>query len=603
MQSLSQTKDNHRHPKQHTTTLYHPYCTMRCGFLEAALSLDGTLGKKDQHKRTLFFAINVALLIPQTVVFFSLDHPSPVFAAGVGVSCIAALSAVLTILCKCKVTTAVMICAAYAQLIAVILIDLNVQAFGSSIWSTLVLIVDFLLVMEVSAKHTIGVVVVSCGWIVLIAVEQVFRFGLLDLPGLPPQYGAYGRWADYVEDTSCTNLPCPNPGSSLWLIHALEVFIVDFIATRGFARQILKEQATMERTINTVQEIASLLAGYDVERVAELLAEHEGQLPEGMAFALRTLEENLRVYKAYLPKTCLPFDEESLVSFGNDIAQDDVKSFCSSVSEAVTSTSSRNVGRSCVQALALTPMKATLLTLNIKSTLRLLEEDVAGFSQLFTSVLQKALQATEARRGMVDVFVGDRIHCSFNVSKQCASHATSALHTATMLMKGEGVTTHVNMGVATGQVLRGDMGCHEMRRFSMVGELLCDVLAIERAGRALGCDVLCNRFCVSEAECEHQLRLIPRKVELAAGCEAVLGELVVPTEAPVAKEAEWMYQIGGKDWEDYNHAVRAFLRGEASAEDVAAAARAGNCAKYPVHVSASLNCLCLPFPAKHVNSI
>ena len=45
----------------------------------------------------------------------------------------------------------------------------------------------------------------------------------------------------------------------------------------------------MERTINAVQEIASLLAGYDVEQVAELLATHEHELPEGMTTALRSL--------------------------------------------------------------------------------------------------------------------------------------------------------------------------------------------------------------------------------------------------------------------------------------------------------------------------
>ena len=55
----------------------------------------------------------------------------------------------------------------------------------------------------------------------------------------------------------------------------------------------------MKCTINTVQEIAMLLAGYDVEKVAE--EEHGGELPEGMTTALRKLEQNLRVYKAYLP--------------------------------------------------------------------------------------------------------------------------------------------------------------------------------------------------------------------------------------------------------------------------------------------------------------
>ena len=130
-------------------------------------------------------------------------------------------------------------------------------------------------------------------------------------------------------------------------------------------------------------------------------------------------------------------------------------------------------------------------------------------------------------RGMVDVFIGDRVHCSFNTSRQCANHATSALHAATMLLQGLKLS-QVNIGVATGKVLRGDMGCEVMRRFSMVGTLVRDVHGMERAGRILGCDVLCNRMCFSDAECEHEMRLIPCKVEVSATSDTpeVVAELL-----------------------------------------------------------------------------
>ena len=108
---------------------------------------------------------------------------------------------------------------------------------------------------------------------------------------------------------------------------------------------------------------------------------------------------------------------------------------------------------------------------------------------------------------MVDVFAGDRIHCSFNVIKAgVQTHATSALHTATLLLRRGGdylVIVLRTWAMATGNVLRGDMGCEVMRRFSMVGALVRDVQGMERAGRMLGCDVLCNRLCFSDAECEH----------------------------------------------------------------------------------------------------
>ena len=573
------------------------------------LSLDGTLGKRDQHKRKLFFALSIVVLMMQAIIFFVSRTNTRTNQIGSTLAVTISTVSIAFVLCKRKMTHTVVVIVAYAYVVTIAIADLSSRTVGRSTWGLFVLVVDFLLVMEVDTRHAATVVVICCVWVTIANTEEYFRFGLFDVPGLLPHHGEGSRREVYEKHGSCDKLPCSDPESYASLVYVLEIFVIDFIATRGFAREVRKEQVTMERTINTVQEIASLLAGYDVERVAELLAEHEGQLPEEMTSALRSLEENLRAYKAYLPQTCLPFDGDMTVERIQLRRGEDTQTFEEEVMTtlgSIISNASASSRKVQVQTLALLSTKATLLTLNIKDTLRHLEKDTTFFSQLFTSVLLSALQATDVRRGMVDVFVGDRIHCSFNASKQCVTHATSALHTAAMLMQGsDEVKTHVNMGVATGKVLRGDMGCHVMRRFSMVGALVRDVLAIERAGRALGCDVLCNRLCFSDAECEHNLRLIPCKVELAANCEAeVLGELVVPTVVSTVPVDEWMYLIGGKkDWDNYNQAVRRYLKGETSAEAVSAAAVVGNCALHPVHVTASLDCLCLPSYTTKVRAV
>ena len=554
-------------------------------WFEDALTLDGTLDRKERRKRELFFIVHCTAIVFYVVynwIAFSKQYSvlRRLFTTGGLVIC---SLMVVYILCKKKLTTAVVVGVCYLHALCVFFADLTARCNGDTYWEPLVLVVDMLLVMQVPARYTVGLVGVVLVWLAVMCVEEYVRFGLLDLPGLVPQDGELGRRAYVEERTSCEQLPCAAPGLTI-AIGAISVFVVDFMATRGFARDILKEQATMERTISTVQEIASLLAGYDVEGVAEMLKVHEAALPEGMRDALQSIEENLRKYKAYLPQTCLPFDKDEV----NEDSESSVGRSSVSLSDSSQSTA---LPVTRTQPLGLSSTKATLLTLNIKDTLHRLEEDSAHFSDLFTTLLLKTLQATEVRRGMVDVFVGDRIHCSFNTSKQCASHATSALHAATLLLRGDDNTLppHVNMGVATGKVLRGDMGCEVMRRFSMVGTLARDVNVLERAGRVLGCSVLCNRLCFSDAECEHQLRLIPCKIELAAGCDAeVVAEVLVPRGATTTSPVdEWMYVVGGKkDWEDYNLAVRSFMRGECSAEDVAAAERQGP-AYTPVNVVAS----------------
>ena len=558
------------------------------GCLDAVLSLDGTLDKRGRQKRTLFFFIHsagIVLLVGGAAEAWMVPRGRHFYVVSSALATLASLASVFIVICKVKLTTPIVVLFAYIHGFATMFTDLTARAAGNTTWPVLVLVVDFLLVMEIPTRYSMWLVCAAVVYFVVMAIEEAFRFGLLDIPGIMPQEE---RAAYMAEAYQCTKLPCPNNSVNYQSI-AVMVFVVDFLATRGFARGLLKEQESMERTINTVQEIASLLAGYDVEQVAELLKVHGGDLPEGMTEALRRLEENLRVYKAYLPQTCLPFATER---------ENDSVPESSSAEESLSRSGSLSLHASMfiqsvhLQQLGLSSAKVTLLTVNVKDTLSRLVEDSACFSDLFTTLLLKTLQGTETRRGMVDVFIGDRIHCSFNASKQCASHATSALHTATLLIRG-GVTSYANMGVATGTLLRGDMGCEVMRRFSMVGELVRDVNGLERVGRMLGCDVVCNRMCFSDAECEHQLRLLPCKVEVVSGCEAqVVAELVANEEEETAEEAdEWMYMIGGKKhWEEYNIAVRGYLRGEQSDLDVAMAWSAAGGVGTPAHAVPSGTC-------------
>ena len=581
---------------------------MQC--LNGVLSLDGTLSKKEKELRTQFFIVctlSVAIIISNLFVYFDMLVHRPAYMVGTMLcSCGFALG-VCAVLCRVPLTPRVVVPAIYLVTAGILIADLDERTVGAAEWPLLVLMVDILLVMQVPTRYSLGLVCVIVLWLVLLDFEAAFRFGLYDLPGLSKQEGEYGRLYYAERAYACEKLPCPIPFLSHSLFAAVSVFLIDFIVTRGFAHEVVKEKASMERTINAVQEIASLLARYDVEKVAELLEEHEHELPQGMTVALRALEKNLRLYKAYLPQTCLLGDE---TAGGDDECSEDTSetqplSSYSTISSPIHESVVRHI------ALGLTSVKATLLTVNIKDTLRLVEQDSAHFSSFFTTLLLKTLRATESHRGMVDVFVGDRVHCSFNTSRQCANHATSALHTAAMLFRGLKLSqlSQVNIGVATGKVLRGDMGCEVMRRFSMVGTLVRDVHGMERAGRILGCDVLCNRVCFSDAECEHEMRLIPCKVEVSATSDTpeVVAELLldmarssIPTDEllpdttlsqdPAAEPGagEWMYQIGkNNEWDQYNTTVQKYLKGDVSAAAVEEAAQGCPCERSPLNVHPS----------------
>ena len=441
------------------------YTGMQC--LNGVLSMHGTLGSRAKELRTRFFICVVAGMSATLMgLTFSIGHDihHPAYMIGT-VLVVAAFSvATCAVLCGMHLNTVLVVGTLYVVTSGVLLWDLNARTIYTEKWPLLVIVVDMLLVMQVPTRYSQGLMVFIVLWLVVLGLEESFRFGLFDLPGLSSQQGPHGRGYVVRERFDCVAQPCPVPFPSAGLIGALCVFVIDFMVTRGFAHRVLMEQDSMERTISAVQEIAS--AGYDVENVAVLLEAHQHELPEGMTVALRRLEHNLRLYKAYLPATCLQFEEV-------DSSEDTAKSTQSS---GTSSFHSKNTGSESSahpsarlstitkpeafrRVLGLASAKATLLTVNIKDTLRLVEKDMTRFSDLFTAVLLETLEATATRCGMVDVFVGDRVHCSFNASRKCANHATSALHAATTLRRGSAEAwLHINIGIASGKLVRGDMG-------------------------------------------------------------------------------------------------------------------------------------------------
>ena len=286
-------------------------------WLNGVLSLDGTLSTKGKELRTQFFTFACAgWLVTSLTLTLTLEEQlvKPIYFGGTLAILLGVSIALCTLLCRVPLTTRVVVGTLYMITCGGFMWDLDGRTLathgGGEQWPLLVLIIDMLLVMQVPTRYSQGLVGFIIMWLLLLGVEESFRFGLFDIPGLPKQEGKYGRKETLEKMLACETPPCSIAFPSTRLLTAVSVFSIDFIVTRGFARDVLKEQASMERTINAVQEIASLLAKYDVEGVARMLAARGSELPEEMYETLQTMEQNLRRYKPYLPAALFEEMEE-----------------------------------------------------------------------------------------------------------------------------------------------------------------------------------------------------------------------------------------------------------------------------------------------------
>ena len=223
--------------------------------------------------------------------------------------------------CNGILSPALMVTVLYISGAAIMVADVGARTENNVTWPLLVLIVDMLLVVRVKEKFTTAFVGVVIGWLALMGLEGGLRFGVLDIPGFSQLDGETGRRQYYTDLHACDKPPCATGLNHSMVVFLTEVlvFVVDFVATRGFARQVLAEQAAMERTIATVEGVTRLLAKYDVDAVDRMLTQREADLPALMFETLKQMEENLRQYRPYLPAALF----EEVENAGSEERQDE----------------------------------------------------------------------------------------------------------------------------------------------------------------------------------------------------------------------------------------------------------------------------------------
>ena len=300
-------------------------CVERCvGYLRLCFTRDGCASKEETGQRVLIFIVACVAAVGCLATIMTLD---------IAKEKLLFLSMVLTILCnvpcliyvllKARLTEALIQASVIGSYIALCFGDLTGRGVNTLAWPVFVLVLDFSLVLGLKDRFSAGLVGCSVGWLLLMTVESVMRFGLYDAPLTTSQETRREVWGRAVD---CTALPCPEEVSVAFqrFLVSTVVFSIDYIATRGFAASVRKEQATMQRTIDTVQEIAVLLAAYDLDRVNEILS--KSALPAEMHSALEALESHLRQYQPYIPSALFDIIDESPRKHSQLIAAPGLKS-------------------------------------------------------------------------------------------------------------------------------------------------------------------------------------------------------------------------------------------------------------------------------------
>eukprot|EP01063_Lacrimia_lanifica_P016102 TRINITY_DN22718_c0_g1_i1.p1 TRINITY_DN22718_c0_g1~~TRINITY_DN22718_c0_g1_i1.p1 ORF type:complete len:865 (+),score=226.57 TRINITY_DN22718_c0_g1_i1:60-2654(+) len=177
-------------------------------------------------------------------------------------------------------------------------VDVSEAAVAGRVWPLFILIVDCMRMVGtpdvISTLFIAGVCVV----LTLIAVEEEFRFGLLDLPGSAPYAMRQKKW-------DCEKPPCGDEDlvkAFVVLGPQVAVFLVDAALTRGFAAAVAHERDRVSAAISTAQHLSKALAGFDLDAATAILSsDSAASLPDELRDSFALLLENLASYRPFLP--------------------------------------------------------------------------------------------------------------------------------------------------------------------------------------------------------------------------------------------------------------------------------------------------------------
>eukprot|EP01061_Rhynchopus_euleeides_P027838 TRINITY_DN4524_c0_g2_i2.p1 TRINITY_DN4524_c0_g2~~TRINITY_DN4524_c0_g2_i2.p1 ORF type:complete len:840 (+),score=316.68 TRINITY_DN4524_c0_g2_i2:108-2522(+) len=181
-----------------------------------------------------------------------------------------------------------------------------------------------------------------------------------------------------------------------------------------------------------------------------------------------------------------------------------------------------------------------ILALNIVkwSTTVGAQED-SSMMQAHSDIVSHVLQVTASKGGTVDSFQGDRFLIGWNTVKRAADVIQKVCHTAMQLH--EVLNPHkLSISLCSGKGRMGNLGNHNVRRFTVVSPLIAWAMLLEQFNKEYGLRVTTDDTMMKCIKNMFLYRVLDAIVTPKTKTAVPVGEIIRPVEA---QNTEWMYQL------------------------------------------------------------
>eukprot|EP01064_Diplonema_japonicum_P026184 TRINITY_DN3759_c2_g2_i1.p1 TRINITY_DN3759_c2_g2~~TRINITY_DN3759_c2_g2_i1.p1 ORF type:complete len:857 (+),score=191.53 TRINITY_DN3759_c2_g2_i1:89-2659(+) len=285
-----------------------------------------------------------------------------------------------------------------------------------------------------------------------------------------------------------------------------------------------------------------------------------------MQISFLQMMKNLVEYRNYMPASVLQDDVEE----ENDETSEETtisrvtgggKSESLKLSKLSDSSSLHAMRNHAISGTEARHKKVTLLACNMLS---FLNGQGDGATQLLKGVadyLTMALHYIKNSKGVPDSFNGDRLFASWNGVRACSSYRTAAYNCARGISRDQSTGKRFSIGIVSGEVRCGNMGCDGMKKYTFVGSLASWVHIVERVGRIRGADVAIDNVVREEVATV----AFTRSLQHVVFTKHAPGTLMIyqAMHEKEVREEEWMYQLEAGNSSDpykaYNMSYEQFM--------------------------------------------
>eukprot|EP01064_Diplonema_japonicum_P030086 TRINITY_DN5012_c0_g1_i1.p2 TRINITY_DN5012_c0_g1~~TRINITY_DN5012_c0_g1_i1.p2 ORF type:complete len:358 (+),score=79.55 TRINITY_DN5012_c0_g1_i1:1525-2598(+) len=302
-----------------------------------------------------------------------------------------------------------------------------------------------------------------------------------------------------------------------------------------------------------------------VDREQQLSSLEEVRLMQGSFLQMMT---NLIEYRNYMPASVLQDEDSESDEDSKTESRKKSSNASSAVSQSMRSQSTRRVAakQTAISGTEARQKRVTLLVCNVVKFLDSVK-DVSAIPDNISRYLTMTLLHIKSTKGIPDSFSGDRLYVSWNGVRPCSSHKSAAYLCATHITKDTSLGRQYSVGIVSGDIKCGNMGCDGMKKFTFIGSLSSWIHIVERVGRGLGSTITIDQAASDEIVNIAYVRFL-QHVTFRKHSPKVLILHQTMKSKDVAEE-EWMYQLEEGANNDpnkhYNASYVHFMAGEIAA--------------------------------------